>query len=166
MSLSSEALFAALKSASSSAASASSTAYDTDEVVMKLAKKSNQALLSFEINGSTRGGRRVRVSHDVKIEVMRPSEVQKLAEPLCPEPDVRHCFYFSNFCSHSFIPVTCQIHILLPPLHKLRTVVDRLRIMSDVLGVRANYNGCLRLSINTETVKVDTEWKNCTIPSS
>jgi len=56
---------------------------------MKLAKKSNQALLSFEINGTTRAGKKVKVSHDVRIEVMRQSEVERLAEPLCPEPDVR-----------------------------------------------------------------------------
>lgn len=83
-SLSSEALLAALKSASSSA----SSSYETEEVVMKLAKKNDQALLSFEINGITRVGRKVRVAHDVKIEVMKPGDVARLSEPLCPEPDV------------------------------------------------------------------------------
>ena len=34
-------------------------------------------------------GRKVRVAHDVKIEVMKPGDVARLAEPLCPEPDVR-----------------------------------------------------------------------------
>ena len=59
-----------------------------------------------------------------------------------------------------------QLHILLPPLMKLRTIVDRLRPMSDVLAIRANNNGHLTLSINTEGVKVDTEWKDCTNPKS
>lgn len=56
---------------------------------MKLAKKNGHAVLTFEINGLTRVGRRVKVSHDVKIEVMRPQDVARLNEPLCPEPDVR-----------------------------------------------------------------------------
>jgi len=56
---------------------------------MKLAKKNGQAVLSFEINGLTRVGQKVRVAHDVKIEVMRPADVERLSEPLCPEPDVR-----------------------------------------------------------------------------
>ena len=86
MSLSAEALLAALRSASSSASSSSS--YETEEVVMKLAKKNDQAALSFEITGKTRTGRRVRVAHDVKIEVMKPSDVARLTEPMCPEPDV------------------------------------------------------------------------------
>lgn len=141
MALPSDALLAALKSASSSA----STASETEEVIMKLAKKNGQAVLSFEINGLTRVGRKVRVAHDVKIEVMRPVDVERLREPLCPEPD---------------------LHILLPPLQKLRTVVERLRLMSDILAICANNSGCLKLSINTESVKVDTEWKDCTNPKT
>ncbi|KAG6816673.1 hypothetical protein H0H87_004033 [Tephrocybe sp. NHM501043] len=141
MAINSEALLAALKSASSSG----SSAYETEEVIVKLAKKNAQAVLTFEINGQTRVGHKVRVSHDVKIEVMRPADVAKMNEPMCPEPD---------------------LHILLPPLQKLRTVVDRMKLMSDILAVRANNNGCLQLSINTETVKVDTEWKHCTNPQT
>ncbi|KAJ7044100.1 checkpoint protein Hus1/Mec3 [Mycena alexandri] len=136
MALSSEALLATLKSASTS----SKSAYETEEIVMKLAKKNDQAVLSFEISGMTRQGRKVRVAHDVKIEVMKPADVANLKEPMCPEPDV---------------------HIILPPLQKLRPIVERLRPMSDFLGVRANNNGRLQLSIRTDTVNVDTEWKNC-----
>ncbi len=79
---------------------------------MKLAKKNDQAVLSFEIAGLSRAGRRMRVTHDVRIEVMKPAEVQKLEEPRVPEPDVRGlyaslwivtesalCFYrFMYFC--------------------------------------------------------------------
>lgn len=90
LSLSSEALLAALRSASSSTSTSnSSSSYETEEVVMKLAKKNDHAVLSFEISGMTRVGRKVRVAHDVKIEVMKPGDVARLAEPLCPEPDVR-----------------------------------------------------------------------------
>ncbi|KAJ7175843.1 checkpoint protein Hus1/Mec3 [Mycena filopes] len=127
MALSSEALLATLKSASTS----SKSAYETEEIVMKLAKKNDQAVLSFEISGTTRQGRKVRVAHDVKIEVMKPADVANLKEPMCPEPDV---------------------HIILPP---------GLRPMSDFLAIRANNNGRLQLSIRTDTVNVDTEWKNC-----
>ncbi|KAJ3832916.1 checkpoint protein Hus1/Mec3 [Lentinula raphanica] len=144
--LSCDALMGALKSASTSAGTSNSTSgstYETDEVIVKLAKKNDQAVLNFEITGTTRAGRKVKIEHDVKIEVMKPADVAKLNEPMCPEPD---------------------IHVLLPSLQKIRTIVERLRSMSDILAVRASHNGCLQLSINTESVKVDTEWKNCTIP--
>ncbi|KAJ7082750.1 checkpoint protein Hus1/Mec3 [Mycena belliarum] len=135
MSMSSEALLATLRSASSSAGS-----YETEEIVMKLAKKNDQAVLSFEISGTTRQGRRVRLAHDVKIEVMKPADVAGLKEPMCPDPDV---------------------HIILPPLQKLRPIVERLRPMSDFLAVRADNSGRLQLSIRTDSVTVDTEWRNC-----
>ena len=57
---------------------------------MKLAKKNDQAVLSFDISGSMSSGRAVRVGHDVRIEVMKPSDVNRLTEPMCPEPDVRN----------------------------------------------------------------------------
>ena len=85
MVLPSEVLRAAFKSASSSSPTSS---FETEEVVMRLAKKNDQALLSFEISGLTRVGRKVRVAHNAKIEVMKPAVVEKLPEPTCPEPDV------------------------------------------------------------------------------
>lgn len=96
MVLSGEALLGALKSASSSVPSTSSgsgaasagAAFDAEEIVMKLAKKNDQALLSFEIKGVSRAGQQIRVAHDVKIEVMKPTDVDKMQEPLCPKADV------------------------------------------------------------------------------
>ncbi|EDR03996.1 uncharacterized protein LACBIDRAFT_306335 [Laccaria bicolor S238N-H82] len=85
---------------------------------MRLAKQNDQALvLSFEISGLTHVGHKARVAHDVKIEVMKLADVEKGSEPMCPEPDV---------------------HIPLPPLQKLRMIVERLRPMSGILAVRVN----------------------------
>lgn len=86
-----EALLAALRSAAAPSTS-STSGYETEEVVMKLAKKNDQAVLSFDITGLSRAGRRMRVTHDVRIEVMKPAEVQKLEEPRVPEPDVRKLY--------------------------------------------------------------------------
>lgn len=44
--------------------------------------------------------------------------------------------------------------------------MDKLRPMSDILAIRANNSGRLQLSISTEGVKVDTDWKDCTNPKS
>ena len=82
--ISPEALLLALRSAWNPASLDS-----TPETVMKLAKKNDQAVLSFDISGSMSSGRSVRVGHDVRIEVMKPSDVNRLTEPMCPEPDVR-----------------------------------------------------------------------------
>lgn len=94
MALASEALLGALRSAGAS----SQSSFESDEVVMKLAKKNDQALLSFEINGMSRIGHRQRVTHDLKIEVLKPADVAKLTEPLCPTPDVRRGLCHLIYC--------------------------------------------------------------------
>lgn len=75
---------------------------------------------------------------------MKPSEVALLKEPLCPTPDV---------------------HIILPPLQKVRTVVDRMRSLSDVVGISANRAGQFKLSIQTQRIKADTVWNSLTNPN-
>lgn len=83
-----DALIAALRSASCSGGAPASSAMTTEDVTMKLAKKNDVAVLSFEISGMSRSGRRVNVAHDVRIEVMKPADVARIEEPRCPEPDV------------------------------------------------------------------------------
>jgi len=76
-------------SAGTSAGGANGVAsFEVEEVVMKLAKKNDMAVLTFEVAESTMMGRRVNVKHDVKIEVLKPGDVERLKEPMCPQPDV------------------------------------------------------------------------------
>lgn len=114
--------------------------------------------------GVSRSGRKVRVSHDVRIDVMRPSEVDKLREPLCPEPEV--CFIalrVQTQTSREKSP-TNQVTILFPQLQKMRTIVERLRPLSDALALRANNSGKLQIAISTDTVKLETQWVGCPNP--
>ncbi|KAI0346232.1 cell cycle checkpoint [Trametopsis cervina] len=143
MMLSAEALQSALRSAAAPSAGGNAALQNVD-AVMRLAKKNDQAVLSFEINGLSRNSRYVRVSHDVRIEIMKPQDVQRLAEPMCPEPDV---------------------HILLPQLIKLRTVVERLRSLSDTIAVRANKSGRLEFSVKTDAVSTDIAWTGLNNPT-
>ena len=56
------------------------------------------------------------------------------------------------------------MHILLPPLLKLRTIVERLRPLADVIAVRATGKGTLRISAATESAKLDVVWEGCANP--
>lgn len=134
LSMSSEALLTTLRSACTPS---NNTGLITDaEVVMKyvrslpysmyttlsehrnrLAKKNDQAVLTFEILGATRGNRRVRVTQDIRIEVMKLQDVERLQEPLCPEPDVRHMFLAAFIFIVSIPPVRCiGPHIVASPI--------------------------------------------------
>lgn len=96
LALSTTALSSALRSATPHSSS-NPSGTSAEEVIMKLAKKRDAAVLSFEIFGASRMGRRVKVEHDVRIEVLKPGEVSRLKEPLCPEPDVSKYLLFSSF---------------------------------------------------------------------
>lgn len=93
MALSSEALLAALRSATSSSTTSS---YQAEETVMKLAKKNDRAVLRFDITAANSVGRNVKVSHDVLVDILKPHEVLKLVEPLCPEENVSWLFFSPN----------------------------------------------------------------------
>ncbi|KAH9911380.1 checkpoint protein Hus1/Mec3, partial [Fomitopsis serialis] len=71
-------------------------------------------------------------------------DVGWLKEPMCPEPEV---------------------HIILPPLAKLRAVVERMRpLAADVIGIRANLSGCLQLCAQTDNSRVDVAWNGLSNP--
>jgi HUS1 checkpoint protein len=78
--LASDALLAALRAAAGA---------DAHTVVMKLAKKHELAVLTIELTLHARLGADAVVAHDVRIEVQKPADMERLKEPLCPEPDVR-----------------------------------------------------------------------------
>ena len=91
-----------------------------------LVKKNGQAVLSFEISGMTRLGKKVSVSLDVKIEVMKPTDVERLLEPDVCLPHHLHVNFTLTSFPHS------KTHILLPSLQKLCCVFDCLTLWSIV----------------------------------
>lgn len=57
------------------------------------------------------------------------------------------------------------MHILLPPLAKLRTVVERLRPLADeVVAIYANHAGSVKICAQTESARVDVMWKGLPNP--
>ncbi|KAI0652749.1 cell cycle checkpoint [Trametes meyenii] len=147
ISVSSDALLAALRSAAgpSSAQNGSASLASDTHVIMKLAKKGEKSVLNFEITGVTAMGRGITIVQQVVVDVLRHAEVERLKEPMCPEPDV---------------------HILLPPLAKLRTVAERLRPLAEE-GVifRANHVGELQLAVTNDNARVEVGWGGLTNPT-
>lgn len=43
----------------------------------------------------------------------------------------------------------------------MRTIVERLRPLSDVLALKANNSGKLQIAISTDAVKLETQWLGC-----
>ncbi|KDN38430.1 hypothetical protein RSAG8_09524, partial [Rhizoctonia solani AG-8 WAC10335] len=114
------------------------------DVIVKLAKKNDQPVFSFEAQTESRQGKKMLVTHDVRITVMKTAEIEQVKEPLCPPPD---------------------LHIILPPLKELRTIVEHMQRLSDVVAISATPGGELVLAIQTDDVRVSTTWENCQRPT-
>jgi hypothetical protein len=55
-----------------------------------------------------------------------------------------------------------KVLLVLPPLAKLRSIVERYRSMSDVVGISANKKGTLQLTVQTQRIRADTAWNGLT----
>ncbi|CAE6510907.1 unnamed protein product [Rhizoctonia solani] len=114
------------------------------DVIVKLAKKNDQPVFSFEAQTESRQGKKMLVTHDVRITVMKAADIEQVKEPLCPPPD---------------------LHIILPPLKELRTIVEHMQRLSDIVAISATPGGELVLAIQTDDVRVSTTWENCQRPT-
>ena len=97
------------------------------------------------------------ITQDVAVRVLSPDLVEGLHEPRCREPDV---------------------HIMLPPLMQIKAISDRftklamssrgpssgLNSIGPRLELAANMHGCLRLSIKTDAMKIQSVWTGLSNP--
>lgn len=79
------------------------------------------------------------VLQDVPVAVLRTNQAKSLVEPKFPETRVR---------------------IYLPPIKKLRAVVERMRAVSDYMYLYANRGGVFRARVETESVVIETTWSD------
>lgn len=114
------------------------------DVLMRLAKRGKDPLLSFAIANASHSGSRLEIVQDVLIQVYRPAESMRIKEPLCPEPDV---------------------HIFLPKLYKVRTVAERMKAVSSHIYISANRSEEFIMSVAQTEINMETTWRKCGHPS-
>ncbi|KAI9143949.1 checkpoint protein Hus1/Mec3 [Paraphysoderma sedebokerense] len=107
------------------------------EVSMKLAKKDGKAVMSLNISSESRSGKPVVITQDIPIRVLQKAQIADLKEPAIPTP---------------------EIYIMLPSLHSLRTVAERMKSLSSHIILAANMNGELVLRAETDTVNIETRY--------
>lgn len=113
------------------------------DVYCKLSKKTGLPSLSFNIKSMYRGDNPVLLVQDIPIRVLNLYHINEYREPMVPQP---------------------HVHILMPPLISVRTIIDRMKSMSNYLTISANHNGEFILKIQTESVLVETFFKDLVIP--
>lgn len=113
------------------------------DVYCKLTKKTGLPSLSFNIKSMYRGDNPVLLVQDIPIRVLNLYHINEYKEPMVPQP---------------------HVHILMPPLVSVRTIIDRMKSMSNYLTISANFNGEFILKIETEAVSVETYFKDLISP--
>jgi len=107
---------------------------------MLIKKKDSNAYLRIAIQQSAT----VHTIHqEVPITTMTAQALANFIEPSLPDPEV---------------------HIMMPPLKSIRTVIDRMKNISDYLTIEANMAGCLTLKIDTDMVSIATFYKGLEHP--
>lgn len=105
----------------------------------------NHPILAFNISSASRGGHSVDIVQEVAVRVLKLAELEEMAkEPMCPEPDV-----------HIMLPVSSE---------SLKGVVDRMKNIGNIITVSANLQGALKLRVESDLAKVETEWRDLKHP--
>lgn len=113
------------------------TAQNARSVKIKLTKKNCPCLTLAAELPSLSGVSRV-VTHDIPVDVIPRRLWHDFREPQMPDYDVS---------------------IYLPPLKTMKSVVDRMKNLSNYLVMEANLNGEMNLKIETDLVSVTTHFK-------
>ncbi|XP_037389954.1 checkpoint protein HUS1 isoform X1 [Pygocentrus nattereri] len=114
------------------------TAQNAKSVKIKLTKKHCPCLtLAAELPSLSSIGR--IVTHDIPVDIIPRRLWHDFKEPTMPDFDVS---------------------IYLPPLKTMKSVVDRMKNLSNYLVVEANLNGEMNLKIETDLVSVTTHFRD------
>jgi len=121
------------------------------EVTLKLAKRGDVVILAVVIGMTTVSGMVRPVTQEVPVFVMKADDIADTRPPVLPTPEV---------------------NLYLPALRVLRSVIDRMKALSDNVTVSVNLAGDLVLKIETDIVSVKTffrglekaQWKDGAAP--
>ncbi|KAI8843643.1 checkpoint protein Hus1/Mec3 [Chytridium lagenaria] len=111
----------------------------SDEIIMKLAKRNAMPVLSIVGRSTTRAGKSLHITQDIPVKVISPSDASLIREPTITEP---------------------EIGVILPPLHSLKNIMDKLRLIHNRVLLRASTSGELKITLEADNVKIISQFNN------
>ncbi|KXS19231.1 Hus1-like protein, partial [Gonapodya prolifera JEL478] len=124
------------------ARSLKSTAH-ADGTNLRLTKRDEKAVLSFQVSAVSRTHKHVQITQDLPVRVLTKAQADVIQEPMVPDP---------------------QVHIMPPPLSALRPLVDRLKQLSGQCVISANMQGEWRVEAQADGVTVEARWEKLVNP--
>jgi HUS1 checkpoint protein len=91
----------------------------------------------------SRSGKTQNLLQEIPIRILSAQQAEELKEPIVIDP---------------------RVHVLTPPVHTLRILVERMKSLSNFLLISANMNGRLKLQVENDSVKVETFFNDLSHP--
>ncbi|KAJ1933947.1 Checkpoint protein hus1 [Kickxella alabastrina] len=110
----------------------------SNQCTLRLTKKQHLPVLSLVIQTQSAMGREMVLTQDVPVRVLTPQQMESIREPMVPDG---------------------QVHVMMPSLGSVRSVVERMKSMGDRVAVSANRLGELNIRVNNELVDITTYFK-------
>lgn len=112
-------------------------------VAIRLSKREGEPLLSMAIANASHTGGRLEVVQDIGVRIIRASEANKMRDPMVPDP---------------------QVHIYMPKMFKVRSVVEKMRNVTRHIYVSANRSEEFLMSVEEPEVRIESKWAKCGHP--
>jgi len=111
------------------------------DIQMKLTKKASVPYLTLSAN--VMPTKAILVTQDVPVEVLPRDWMEGMQEPVLPDP---------------------QVSIMMPPLKKMKVVIERMKNICDVLQIQANLAGEMTLKVQTDLAVISTFYRKLEHP--
>ncbi|EIM24119.1 hypothetical protein WALSEDRAFT_59100 [Wallemia mellicola CBS 633.66] len=121
------------------------SAHETDDVLLRLMKKGAIPTLNLSISTLSHYNSRFTIEQDVPCRPQKQIYVDTFDQPAIPERNVT---------------------VQLPSIPKLKTVLEKLRILDNYVTIRANWEGKLEFSILNDQVGVRTTFEKLGVQSN
>ncbi|EOR01538.1 60S ribosomal protein L12 [Wallemia ichthyophaga EXF-994] len=132
------------------------SAHESDNVLLRLMKKGAIPTLNLSISTLSHYNSRFTIEQDVPCRPQKQIYVNAFVRPETPDKDVSLSLIGSTVIA---LMTHVQVTIQLPNMSKLKTVLEKLRILDNFVSITADWKGVLEFSILNDNVGVRTTFQ-------
>ncbi|TIA79864.1 hypothetical protein E3P98_03038 [Wallemia ichthyophaga] len=132
------------------------SAHESDNVLLRLMKKGAIPTLNLSISTLSHYNSRFTIEQDVPCRPQKQIYVNAFVRPETPDKDVSLSLIGSTVIA---LMTHVQVTIQLPNMSKLKTVLEKLRILDNFVSITADWRGVLEFSILNDNVGVRTTFQ-------